>query len=106
MAWYGTLFQEDAFQQGVLIAQHQALVSRVAMSSLEIGQVLLVGADGFFQLLDVLGPPLTESGLGLAVSLLPFLRRSIDLRAALAEVRRVRVSEANTRWDKGVELCA
>jgi hypothetical protein len=43
-----------------------------------------VGSDGFLELLDVLGPALTEGCLGLAVSLLPFLRCRIDLVAVLA----------------------
>jgi hypothetical protein len=43
-----------------------------------------VGSDGFLELLDVLGPALSEGRLGLAVSLLPFLRRRIDLVAVLA----------------------
>ena len=50
---------------------------------MEAGKISLMGADGFLKLLDVLGPALSESGLGLAVSLLPLLRGSIDLGAEL-----------------------
>lgn len=55
------------------------------MSSLEVSQVLLMGSDGLLELLDVLGPALTEGRLCLAVSLLPLLRRRIDLSIALAD---------------------
>jgi hypothetical protein len=45
----------------------------MTMSSLKVGQVLLVSPDGLLQLLNVLGPALSEGGLGLTVPLLPFL---------------------------------
>lgn len=60
----------------------------MAMSRLEISQVLLMRPDGFLELLDVLGAALSKSSLGLAVSLLPLLRRRIDLPAALAYARK------------------
>jgi hypothetical protein len=56
----------------------------MSMSSLEVGQVLLMGSDGLLELLDVLGPALTEGRLCLAVSLLPLLRRRVDLTVTLA----------------------
>src|SRR5690349_16339734 len=50
-----TLFQEDSFQQRVLVAQHQAFIRSMAVSGLKVGQVLLMSPDGFLKLLDVLG---------------------------------------------------
>jgi hypothetical protein len=75
-----TLLKKDALQEGVLVAQHQALVGGGAMSSLEAVKVRLMDADGLLELLDVLGAALAEGRLGLAVTLLPLLRGSIDLR--------------------------
>lgn len=74
-----TLLQKDTLQEGVLVAQHQALVGGGAMSSLKAVEVGLMDADGLLELLDVLGAALAEGSLGLAVALLPFLRGSIDL---------------------------
>lgn len=51
----------------------------MSVCCLQIGKVLLVGTDSIFKLLDVLSPALTERSLSLAVSLLAFLRGSIDL---------------------------
>ena len=45
-----------------------------------------MGSDGFLELLDVLRPALSESRLGLAVSLLPFLRCGIDLAAVCISI--------------------
>lgn len=59
------------------------------MSSLEVGQVLLMGADGLFQLLDVLGATFSEGRLSLTVPLLPLLRSRIDLPPALAHARKL-----------------
>jgi len=66
-------FEENALKQRVLVTEHQTLVCRVPMGGLEIGQVLLMGTDGLFELLDVLGSPFPESCLCLAVSLFPLL---------------------------------
>ncbi len=59
---------------------------------MKAGKVRLMGTDGFLQLLDVLGPALSKSGLGLTVSLLPLLRGSIDLGAELFSI-------GNTAWN-------
>jgi hypothetical protein len=56
----------------------------MAMSSLKVGQVLLVSPDGLLELLNVLGAALTECCLGLAIPLLSLLGCRIDLPAALA----------------------
>jgi hypothetical protein len=48
------------------------------MGGLEVSEVLLMSADGLFELLDVLGSPLSEGGLSLTVPLLPLFRRCID----------------------------
>lgn len=53
------------------------------MSGIEIGQCLLLDADGLFELLDVLGAPLSEGSLCLPVALLPLLGRGINLLAML-----------------------
>ena len=54
------------------------------MSGLKIGEVLLMGADGLLELLDVLGSPFPEGGLSLTVPLLPLLRRRVYLWTKLA----------------------
>ena len=74
-----TLLQEDTLKKGVLVAQHQALVSGSAVGRLEALQVALMDADGLLELLDVLGATLAEGSLGLAVALLALLRGRIDL---------------------------
>ena len=56
----------------------------MAVSSLKVGQVLLVRTDGILELFDVLGAALPERRLGLAVPLLPLLRSRVDLPAASA----------------------
>ena len=56
-----------------------------------------MGADGFLQLLDVLGPALSKSGLGLTVSLLPLLRGSIDLGGRVVQHRQYGLSLVSTR---------
>lgn len=73
-----TFFKENALEQRVLVTQHQALISRVPVGRLKVGEVLLMGANGLLQLLDVLGSPFSESRLSLPVSLLPFFRGRID----------------------------
>lgn len=53
------------------------------MRGLQVVQVLLVDLDRLLELLDVLGAALPERGLGLAVPLLPLLRRGVDLYLVL-----------------------
>jgi hypothetical protein len=50
------------------------------MSSIQISQSLLLDTDSLLKLLDVLGSPLAESCLSLAVALLPLLCGRIDLK--------------------------
>lgn len=55
------------------------------MGGLEVVQVLLVDADGFLELFDVLGAAFAEGGLRLSVALLALFGRRIDgLAPALA----------------------
>lgn len=49
------------------------------MRSLQIVQVGLMDANGFLQLLDVLGATLAKGSLGLSVALFAFFRCRIDL---------------------------
>lgn len=74
-----TFLEEDALQQRVLITKHQALVGCGAVCRLQVVQIGLVDADGLLELLDVLRPTFPECGLRLAIALLAFLRRCIDL---------------------------
>lgn len=67
------LFQENAFQEGVFVAKHKALVGGSAVCGLKVVKVRLMDTDSLFQLLDVLCAAFTESGLCLAVSLLTLL---------------------------------
>ena len=43
-----TFLKKDALEQRVLVAKHQALIGCMSVRCLQIGQVLLVGADGLF----------------------------------------------------------
>lgn len=74
-----TLLEQDALKQRVLVPEHQALVGGVPVGSLQVVQVLLVHPDRLFELLDVFGASFAEGGLCLAVPLLTFLGRSINL---------------------------
>mgnify|MGYP005989002645 FL=1 len=67
------LLEQDSLEERVLVAEHQTLISGCAVSSLEVVEVGFMAEDGLFQLLDVLRASLTESSLGLSVSLLAFL---------------------------------
>lgn len=73
------LFEQDTLEKRVFVPQHEAFIGSIAVSRLQIVQVGLMDTDGFLELLDVLGTALTESSLGLSVSLLALLRGSIDL---------------------------
>ena len=55
---------------------------------------LLIALDGGLELADVLCATLAEGGLGLAVALLPLLRGSIDLTAAVSFM-------SGKGWDQG-----
>lgn len=74
------LLEQNALKQRVFVPQHEALISCGAMSSIEIGQGLLLDTDCLLQLLDVLCPPFSESSLRLSVPLLPLLCSSVDLQ--------------------------
>lgn len=74
-----TFLKEDSLEQGVFVPQHQTLVCGIAVGCLEAVEVLFVGADGLLQLLDVLGPTLSESSLCLPIPLLPLLGCCVDL---------------------------
>lgn len=77
--------KQDTLKKRVLVAQHQALICGATMCGLEVVQIRLVDSDSLFELFDILGSPFSEGGLRLAVSLLAFLRRSVDwLAPALA----------------------
>jgi hypothetical protein len=74
-----TLLKQDPLEQRVLVSQHQTLVCRAAMALLQTLQGLLIALDGSLQLTDILRTTFTEGSLGLSVTLLPFLRGSINL---------------------------
>ena len=92
-----TFLEENALQERVLVPQHQTLVRGIAVGGLEAVEVLLVHADRLLELLDVLGAAFAESSLGLAVPLLPLLRRCVYLPSALGSLPR----EATTRETPG-----
>ena len=73
------LFEEDALQEGVLVAEHQTLVRGGAVALLQALQRVALLLDGGLELLDVLGAPLAEGGLRLPVALLALLRGSVYL---------------------------
>lgn len=67
-----TFFQEDAFEKGIFISQHQAFVGGCSMTLLQVLQRLFMVLDGLLQLLNVFGPPFSEGGLCLSISLFAF----------------------------------
>lgn len=77
--------KENTFQERVLVAQHQTLICSMTVGGLQVVEILLMDTDGLFQLLDVLGSPLTEGRLSLAVALFPLLRSCIDLRNFISQ---------------------
>ena len=89
-----TFFEQDTFEQGVLVAQHQAFISGATMILLEGLQGVFIALNGGLELADVLCATLTEGSLGLAVALLPLLRGSIDLTAAVSFM-------SGKGWDQG-----
>lgn len=74
------LFKENTLEEGVLVPQHQTFVGGGAVGRLEVVEVGLMDANGLLELLDVLSAALSESGLGLSVSLFALLRSSVDLQ--------------------------
>jgi len=73
-----SFFEQDAFEQRVLVAQHQALVGSAPMGRLKVVQVGLVDSDGLFELLDILCAPLSERRLRLPIPLLTLLGSGVD----------------------------
>jgi hypothetical protein len=76
-----TFLKEDPFQQRILVPQHETLVGRLPVALLQVLQRLLMKLDCILELLDVLGPSLSESGLRLSVPLFALLRCCVDLSA-------------------------
>lgn len=68
-----TFLQQDAFQQRVLVAEHEAFVGRTAMTLLQALERFLIALDGGLELADVFRPSFAEGGLGLAIALLALL---------------------------------
>lgn len=73
------LLEENALQQRVFVSQHETLICCCTMSRIEVGQGLLLDADGLLELLDILCTSLSESSLCLPIPLLPLLCGRIDL---------------------------
>jgi hypothetical protein len=67
------LLEQDTLQKRVLVTQHQTLIRGMAVGRLQVVEILLMNTDRLLQLLDVLGPPLAEGSLSLAVALLSLL---------------------------------
>lgn len=74
-----TLFEKNAFQEGILVSQHETFISCTAMSSLQVVKISLMDANGFFKLLDVLGSAFSKSRLSLTIALLAFFGSCVDL---------------------------
>ena len=90
--------EQYSFKERILVAKHQTLVCCMSVSSLEIGQVLLMGTNSFLELLDVLGPPLSECRLCLAVSLLSLFRCSIYLDVASCQSWCITALSQKAKW--------
>jgi len=65
----GTLFEQYALKQRVLVSQHEAFVGRSPMTLLETGKRLFILLDGCLELLDVFCSPFSKSSLCLSVAL-------------------------------------
>ena len=89
--------EQDALEKRVFVAQHEALIGSIAVSTLQVVQVGLVDTDGLLELLDVLGTALTEGSLGLSVSLLALLRSSINLFRVMLAMWAADGHDFNTR---------
>lgn len=74
-----TLLQQDSLKKRILVAEHETFVSGTTVTLLQGLQRLFMVLDGGFELLDVLGAPLSERRLGLPVPLLALLGRGIYL---------------------------
>jgi hypothetical protein len=70
-------FQQDSFQERVLVPQHEAFICGSPVTLLQALQGLFMVLDRCFEMLDILRPPLSESCLSLAVPLLAFLGSGI-----------------------------
>jgi hypothetical protein len=105
-----TFFQQDSFEERVLVAQHETLVGSIAVAVLQVLQRLLVVLDGALELLDVFGAALAEGSLGLAVALLALFRGGIDLGEGElvqgARARRLGVEVWRCGWQwRGSRVC-
>lgn len=67
------------------------------MLLLQPTQVLLIGLDGCFELLDVLGAAFAKCSLSLSVTLLPLFRRGIYLKSVSGDVSDNSTSHAESR---------
>ena len=77
-----TFFQENPFQERVLVTEHQTFICSTAVTLLKRLECLLVMFNGSLELFDILRSPFAKRGLRLSVSLLSFFRRRIYLQAA------------------------
>lgn len=79
------------------------------MCRLELVKIRLVDSNGFLQLFYIFGSTLSEGGLRLAIALLSFLGRSIDLLrlgqhdfpAGVSDQHQLKPVYDRTRRDKG-----
>jgi hypothetical protein len=74
-----TFLEKNAFQQRILIPEHQTLIRCIAVRRLQTVKILFVNLNGILELLDVLGTPFPECSLGLTVPLLPLFRGGVYL---------------------------
>ena len=74
-----TFFEQDTFQQRVLIPKHKTFVCCRAVTLLEALKCLFMMLNCRFQLFDILRSSFTKCCLGLTIPLLSFLRCCINL---------------------------
>lgn len=74
-----TFFEEDAFEKGILIPKHKTFISGLSMLLLQTAEILFIGLDRCFKLLNVFRPAFTKCSLRLSVALLALFRGGIDL---------------------------
>ena len=72
MRGHVTFLEQDALEQRILVAEHQAFIGGRTVALLEVLKGLFMVLYGSFELFDVLGASFAECRLRLAISLFPF----------------------------------
>jgi hypothetical protein len=82
-----TFLEQDAFEQGVLVPEHQTLVGGGAVALLEVLEGFFMMLDGGLQLFDVFSATFSKGRLCLTIPLLALFWRRIDLNGRVSRMR-------------------